>query len=233
MNVNLAEAERRLGVSFRDKALLQMAFTHRSFLNEARRPGLQHNERLEFLGDAVIEIVVTEYLYKTRDGSEGELTAIRAALVCADMLTRIAQEFGFDDFLLLSRGEAQDKGRGRILILASTFEAFVGALYLDQGHEAATEFLKRILLSRLNEVIEKKLYRDAKNDFQDITQETSGSTPTYQVLRAWGPDHDKTFTVGVFLDNRLVGKGTGKSKREAETTAAKIALEREFPERVK
>lgn len=233
MNVNFAEAEQRLGVSFRDKALLQMAFTHRSFLNEARQPGLHHNERLEFLGDAVIEIVVTEYLYTTRDGSEGELTEMRKGFVCTDMLARVAQELGFDDCLLLSRGEAQDKGRARTSILADTFEAFVGALYLDQGYKAATEFLKRVLLSRLEEVLGEKLYRDAKSDLQDISQETLGITPTYHVLRAWGPDHDKTFVVGAFLNDRLAGKGTGKKKQEAETMAAKVALEREFPERVK
>lgn len=217
--------EKRLGLKFKNKDLLVQAFCHRSYLNE--RPGfhLSHNERLEFLGDAVLELVVTKYLYeKYPEKPEGELTSWRAALVNAKMLSRVAKELGFNDFLLLSKGEAKETGKARQYILANTFEALIGAIYLDQGLEKAIEFIKLNLISYLPEVIEKGLFKDAKSRFQEEAQERRGITPSYRVLGEWGPDHAKKFIVGVFLDKEKIAEGKGSSKQEAEEEAAKNAL---------
>jgi ribonuclease-3 len=217
--------ENKLKTQFKDKKLLTQAFVHRSYLNENPESGLQHNERLEFLGDAVLELVITEHLYKEHpDKPEGELTNWRAALVNARMLLTVAEELGFNEFLLLSRGEAKELGKARQYILANTFESFVGALYLDAGYNACDKFISTCLLPRLPEIIDKKLYKDAKSHFQEEAQERVGVTPNYKVLKEWGPDHQKKFTVGVFINNEKAAEGDGSSKQEAEEEAAKAAL---------
>jgi len=217
--------EKKLGTIFRDKNLLKQAFVHRSYLNENPELGLEQNERLEFLGDAVLELVVTEHLYKKfPKNAEGELTNWRASLVNAKILSTLAEELGFNNFLLLSRGEAKELGKARQYILANTFEAFVGALYLDSGYDEADIFIKNCLLPKLPEIIEKKLYKDAKSHFQEEAQEKVGVTPAYKVTKEWGPDHKKKFTVGVYLEDEKVAEGEGSSKQEAEEEAAKQAL---------
>lgn len=217
--------EKKLGLAFRDKDLLTQAFVHRSYLNENPDFHLDQNERLEFLGDAVLELVITEYLYKQYpDKAEGELTNWRAALVNAKMLTSVAESLGLNDFLLLSRGETKELGKARQYILANTFEALIGAIYLDMGYQATDTFIKSYLLTRLEEVISKKLYKDAKSYFQERAQDVEGITPVYKVVKEWGPDHKKKFTVGVFLKEAFVAEGEGYSKQEAEEEAAKAAL---------
>jgi len=217
--------EKKLGLQFKNKDLLKQAFVHRSYLNENPELGLEQNERLEFLGDAVLELVVTENLYKKfPDKAEGELTNWRAALVNAKILSLLAEELGFNNFLLLSRGETKELGKARQYILANTYESFVGAVYLDSGYDAAEKFIKKYLLTKLPEIIEKKLYKDAKSHFQEEAQEKVGVTPFYKVIKEWGPDHKKKFTVGVLLDDQLIAEGEGFSKQEAEEEAAKEAL---------
>ena len=218
--------EAKLGVKFKNKDLLVQAFCHRSYLNENPQFYLQHNERLEFLGDAVLELVVTEDLYlKYPDKPEGELTNWRAALVNAKMLAERAKKLEFNDFLLLSKGESKETGKARQYILANTFESFVGALYIDQGYKPCKEFIAKCLLPCLPNIIEEGLYKDAKSLFQEQAQEIVGITPTYRVIEERGPDHDKNFTIGVFLDDELIAKGDGSSKQEGEEDAAKHALE--------
>lgn len=219
-----SELEEKLKVDFKDKNLLQTALTHRSYLNENPSWHLPQNERLEFLGDAVLELVVTRYLYLNFENPEGELTSYRAALVNSIMLADVAAALELGDFLLLSRGEAKDEGKARMYILANTFEAIVGAIYLDQGYEGAAEFIGRVLLTRMNDVLEKKLYRDAKSYFQERAQDIAGVTPTYEVLKEWGPDHAKNFVVGVYIGEELVAEGEGSSKQEAQQDAAEKGL---------
>lgn len=216
--------EQRLGIQVKNKAFFQEALIHRSYLNEHRGCTSSHNERLEFLGDAVLELVVTENLFHTYDRPEGEMTAWRAALVNGDMLARIGQSLGVDDFLLMSRGEAKDTGRARQYIVANAMEAIIGALYLDQGYEAARVFITTHILSHLPEVLDQKLYADAKSFFQEKAQEHFGVTPTYRVLKEWGPDHDRHFVAGVFVGEELIAEGEGISKQEAQRAAAKQAL---------
>ena len=215
----------RIGVAFNEQRLLETAFTHRSYLNENRRPGAEHNERLEFLGDAVLELVVTEFLYaKYPQKPEGDLTAYRAALVNTQSISDAAQQLGMNDFLLLSRGEAKDTGRARQIILANAFEALIGAIYLDQGYEMAKDFIGKQLFHKTDEVVEQRLWQDAKSRFQEIAQEKLGITPTYQLLSQTGPDHDKRFTVGAYVGGEKVASGEGRSKQEAEQAAAEKAL---------
>lgn len=222
---DFSELEKRLDVKFKDKDFLTQAFCHRSYLNENPDFYLENNERLEFLGDAVLELVITEHLYKKYPKKpEGELTNWRASLVNAKILSEIAKELDFNDFLLLSRGEAKETGKARQYILANAFEAFIGALYLDQGYKPCQEFLKKNLIKRLSEIIEKGLFKDAKSYFQEKAQEVTGITPTYSVLEEWGPDHAKNFTIGVYVGKELVAKGKGSSKQEAEEAAAKEGL---------
>ena len=219
--------EQRIGVEFTNKDLLTQAFVHRSYLNENPDFPLFHNERLEFLGDAVLELIVTDYLYASYpDKPEGELTSWRAALVNAKMLALIAREIELNDFLLLSRGEKKEMGKARDYILANTFEALMGAIYLDRGIEKAREFVKRFLLPKISVVQEERLFQDAKSRFQEVAQEKTGVTPVYKLLQETGPDHAKHFTIGAFLNQELVGQGEGSSKQEAEERAAKIALEK-------
>lgn len=223
---NLNKLEKNLGITFKDKNLLQQAFVHRSYLNEHPKCGLEHNERLEFLGDAILELVVTVYLYKNYPNPEGELTTWRAALVNSKMLAKIANDLGFNDFLLLSKGETRDTGRARQFILANTFEALVGAAYLDQGLEKTREFIEKNLLKELPAILEKKLYHDPKSRFQEGAQDKMGITPTYEVLGESGPDHAKNFTVGVFLGEKMIAKGEGPSKQTAQEKAAKAGIEK-------
>ncbi len=219
--------EKKLNLKFKNKNLLIQAFTHRSYLNEHPDFIVEHNERLEFLGDAVLELVVTEYLFKNYPKrKEGELSWWRAALVNSEFLAEIARELNFSDFLLLSRGEAKETGKGKVSILANTFEAFIGALYLDQGYQKVKSFIKKNLMVKLPEIIKNNLYKNAKSQLQELIQEKINITPIYKVLNEWGPDHCKHFTVGVFLENKLIGKGEGSSKQEGEIKAAKDALER-------
>lgn len=220
----ISSLESALGAVFLNKDLLHTALTHRSYVNENPDWHLPHNERLEFLGDAVLELVVTRYLYLNFENPEGDLTSYRAALVNSQMLSAVSGELGVNDFLLLSKGEAKDMGKARMYILANAFEAIVGAIYLDQGYDAASGFIERTILSRMQDVLDKKLYRDAKSFFQEKAQEIDGVTPTYKVTREWGPDHDKHFVVGVYLGEELVAEGEGSSKQIAQQDAAEKGL---------
>ena len=226
MQNNLQSFEESIGISFADAALLRQAFTHRSYLNEHRGEVAGHNERLEFLGDAVLELISTHFLYeKFPEQDEGELTAYRAALVNAITCAEVANDLHMNDYLLLSRGEAKDQGRARQVLLANAFEALVGALYLDQGYDAARGFIERNLFPKIDDIVKKKLWRDAKSAFQEKAQDAEGVTPHYAVIRETGPDHDKQFVVGVYIKEALVAQGNGKSKQEAEQDAARLALE--------
>lgn len=226
MNTDFGTFEGAVGAVFKDKELLRRAFTHRSYLNEHREEGFEHNERLEFLGDAVLELVATRHLYERfPEKNEGELTALRSALVNTNTLSEAASSLSMNDYLLLSRGEAKDTGRARAFLLANTFESVVGALYLDQGYEAAGAFIEKNLFPKIEEILEKRLWQDAKSHFQEKVQEEDGVTPTYAVIRETGPDHDKKFIVGAYVRGVLIGQGEGKSKQEAETDAARVALE--------
>jgi ribonuclease III len=217
----------QLGLSFKNPNLFIEALTHRSYLNEHREYGGSHNERLEFLGDAVLELAATDFLFKKfTTKPEGELTSYRAALVNTISLSETARAIGMNDFLLLSKGEAKDTGRARDVILADAFEAIIGALYLDAGYAAAEAFIEKHLCSKIDEVIEKRSYQDAKSRFQEAAQEKRGITPLYETQTEVGPDHDKRFTVGVFVGNEEIAKGEGKSKQEAEQDAARVALEK-------
>lgn len=225
--MDFTDAEKKIGVIFKDKELLKQAFTHRSYLNENKNTNLEHNERLEFLGDAVLELVSTDYLFaKYPKKPEGELTALRSALVNSVMLATISTELDFNKHLLLSRGEAKDMGRARQYILANTFESVVGAIYLDGGYEEAKKFIEHVLMPKTKEIEEKRLWVDAKSFFQEKAQEKTGITPAYKTHKEHGPDHDKEFTVGLYLGDMLVAEGRGKSKQEAETDAAKNGLEK-------
>jgi ribonuclease III len=225
MEEKFSKLEKEIGVEFEDKNLLVQAFCHRSYLNENPDFILGQNERLEFLGDAVLELVVTNYLYlQYPENSEGELTSWRAALVNTKEIADTAENLQFQDFLLLSKGENRENGRARLCILANTFEAFIGALYLDRGYHVAEEFIKKNLIVKLSRIIELGLYRDSKSELQERTQEEVAITPSYNVLDESGPDHQKYFKIGVFLNDILIGEGEGWSKKEAEEEAAKEAL---------
>ncbi|MEK7535952.1 MAG: ribonuclease III [Patescibacteria group bacterium] len=221
----LEKFQEKIKYKFRNSDLLTQAFTHRSYLNENKSFKLAHNERLEFLGDAVLELVSTEYLYeKYPKKSEGKLTSVRAALVNTVSLAGVAKGLDIDSHLLLSKGEAKDRGRARGVILANAFEALVGAIYLDGGYKPALKFLKEVLLEKADEVVAKNLWQDPKSVLQEKAQDTEGVTPVYKTIKEVGPDHAKTFTVGVYFGTKLIAKGTGQSKQEAETEAAKLAL---------
>jgi len=218
--------EKKIGVTFKDKALLASAFMHRSYLNENARVGVPHNERLEFLGDAVLELAVTDYLFnKYKDKTEGDLTAYRSALVNAITLAEVATEIDAGAYLLLSRGESKDKGRARQYILANTFEAIIGAIYLDRGFETVEKFIADTLYDRIEDIVENKLWRDPKSLVQEMAQEEQGVTPSYNVISESGPDHDKSFLVGIFFGKERIAEGKGRSKQEAEAEAARRALE--------
>ncbi|HYV33648.1 MAG TPA: ribonuclease III [Candidatus Limnocylindria bacterium] len=220
------ELEAILGIKIKNSDLYLSAFTHRSYLNENRGFALPHNERLEFLGDAVLELAATEYLYKNYPHPEGELTNFRSALVNYKMLSDIAKDLGFEKFLLMSRGEAKDIGRARQVILANCIEAVIGAMYLDLGYKETEEFVIKKILVELPKVIEGGSYVDPKSKLQEIIQEKRGVTPTYGVISETGPDHNKQFVVGAFVSQDEVGRGTGPSKQEAELSAAQDALKK-------
>ena len=217
--------EKKTEIVFKDKDLLMQAFIHRSYINENPSTNLSHNERLEFLGDAVLELIVTDFLYKKYPSyTEGELTALRSALVNAVIISEIASGVGMNDYLLLSKGEAKDNGKARQYILANTYEAYIGALYLDQGIEMVDKFIHKTLLPKTEEIVIKKLWRDAKSLVQEKAQEFVNFTPAYKVLHESGPDHDKHFTVGIYFGPNLIAEGKGQSKQEAEQKAAEAAL---------
>jgi len=219
---DLKKIEKELGVVFKNKDLLKQSLVHRSYLNEHSDFELDHNERLEFLGDAVLEIVVTEFLYfKFPAKPEGDLTNLRASLVNAKMLSHVAQGLDIDDDLYLSRGESKDKNsKARQYILADAVEAIIGSIFLDQGMRAAKKFIKNKILCNLDDVIEQQLYLDPKSTFQEKSQETHGITPHYNVMSESGPDHDKIFTIGLYIGEDFIAQGKGNSKQEAQVEAA-------------
>jgi len=222
--MDLSPLEQELGYKFKNSDLLVQSLTHRSYLNENPGFKLDHNERLEFLGDAVLELVVTDHLYHHYNLPEGELTNLRAAVVRGETLSLVAHELRLEKFLLLSKGEAKDTGKARNYILANAVEAVIGALYLDGGYVAARQLINRVIISRLEKVVAAGLHIDNKSRFQELAQEKFHLTPNYKVLNETGLDHAKQFTVGVFVGSKKMGEGTGTSKQEAQQHAAKEAL---------
>ncbi|OGE88439.1 MAG: ribonuclease III [Candidatus Doudnabacteria bacterium RIFCSPLOWO2_02_FULL_49_13] len=222
--MDLTNLETKIKVQFKDRNLLQSALTHRSYLNENRKWPLAHNERLEFLGDAVLELITTEYLYRNFPNPEGELTNLRSALVNYKMLSEIASELGLDNYILLSKGEAKDTGRARQVILANAMEALIGAMYMDSGFEVTRGFITEFVIQQLEKILSDGKVLDPKSKFQELTQEKLGVTPNYKVLAEWGPDHNKNFEVGVFVNDRQIASGVGSSKQEGEIAAAENGL---------
>jgi ribonuclease-3 len=224
--VNVKELAKALGIATENPAFFQEALTHRSYLNENREHPYPHNERLEFLGDAVLELAITQALFeKYPQKPEGELTNLRAALVNGEMLGNIGKTLGLDTFLLMSRGEAKDTGRARNYLVANAMEAVIGALYQDQGFEGAKTFIENHVWSQLETVIAEGLYTDAKSYFQEKAQQHTAVTPSYRIIKEWGPDHDRHFVAGVYIEDELIAEGEGISKQEAQRAAAKNALE--------
>ncbi|MFA6296925.1 MAG: ribonuclease III [Patescibacteria group bacterium] len=227
MDKDFTQLEKNIGIKFNNIKLLNQALVHRSYLNENTSFPLDNNERLEFLGDAVLELVVTQHLYNNFTNPEGDLTNWRSALVNTNMISKHAKELGYDDFLYLSRGEAKDIGKARDVILANAFEAVIGAIYLDQGWDVAKDFIEKHIIAELKKILDEKLYIDPKSRLQEEIQDALKVTPTYQVLKEWGPDHARKFKIGVYLEKKLLGEGEGDSKQEAQVNAAKNAIERE------
>lgn len=224
---NFKNLEKKLGVNFRNADLLLEALTHRSYLNERPSWRLPHNERLEYLGDAVLELLVSEELFKKfADWPEGQMTLIRAALVNYQMLARVAEEIELQNFILMSRGESRDTGRAREVILANAIEAVIGAVYLDQGLVTTREVVKKFVLEHLEEILKTKSYKDSKSELQELIQEELKLTPTYKVLEESGPAHNRLFKIGVYFGDKLIAEGSGLSKQEGELEAAKNALEK-------
>lgn len=221
---SLGKLEKILEVHFKNQNLLKIALTHRSYLNEHPEFLKEHNERLEFLGDSVLELLVSEYLYEKFQKPEGEMTNLRAALVNSEILGKIAKKLKIEDYLFLSKGEAKDINRARMALLANALEAIIGAIYLDQGMEKARSFVKKNILILLPDILKKKIIKDPKTQFQEIAQERFSITPHYKVLREWGPDHEKRFLIGLYLNKKIITKGEGFSKQEAEEKAANKAL---------
>jgi len=216
---------KKIGIKFEDESLLDKAFIHRSYLNEHRKEGIESNERLEFLGDAVLELIATRYLFNKHPGkAEGELTNLRSALVQGRHLAEVSKTMDLGKYLYLSNGEENSGGREKNYILANTLEAVIGAIYLDQGFEKASEFVNKFILSRLDEIIEKNLFADPKSTLQEFVQERFEKTPTYSILSEEGPDHEKEFEAGVYIDEKLISSGKGSSKQKAESSAAENAL---------
>ncbi|MCK5332341.1 ribonuclease III [Candidatus Parcubacteria bacterium] len=221
----LEKLEEKIGVKFINKDLLQQSLVHRSYINEHKNFELDQNERLEFLGDAVLELVTTEFLYNRFSNPEGELTNYRAALVNRKMLAKISIEIGLDEYLLMSKGESKDTGRARQYIIANALEAVIGAIYLDQGYDQSKKFIEKYFLSKMDDILEEKSYQDPKSTFQEVAQDKVGVTPSYKVIREWGPDHDKHFLIGVFLGEEKIAEGEGISKQAAQRKAAENGLE--------
>ncbi len=225
MQKSINEFEEIIGLEFNDKNLLLQSLTHRSYINENRALKNGHNERLEFLGDAVLELVITDYLYQEYpEKNEGDLTSIRSALVNAQTCADVAKNININDYLLLSRGEAKDTGRARQYILANALEAVIGAIYLDSGYDKAKDFILRFITPMTQKIIDDELWIDAKSKFQEKAQDKVGITPSYKTLKETGPDHDKKFTVGVYIGDEKVAEGEGDSKQDAEQSAARHAL---------
>lgn len=225
MQPDLKEFQKQIGINFKDEKMLTQAFVHRSYINENRNSGLSHNERLEFLGDAVLELVITDFLYKKyTNKAEGEMTAYRSALVNADTCASIATKLGMGNYLLLSKGESKDTGRARQYILANALEALIGAIYIDQGMEKAHEFIENNFTPMIEQIISEGSHVDSKSLFQEKAQEFEGITPSYKTIKESGPDHEKKFTVGVYIGKDLIATGEGESKQDAEQEAAKVAL---------
>lgn len=223
----ITQLEKIIGFKFDNRDLLTQAIVHRSYLNEHPDFKLDHNERLEFLGDAVLELAVTEYLYQNFQNPEGELTNWRASLVNGDSLADVGKGLGIEEFILMSRGESRDKNsKARMYILANAMEAIIGAIYLEHGFAAAQKFISKNIIVKLDDILKKKLYIDPKSNFQEKAQEKAGITPNYKVISSHGPDHAKIFKVGVYLDKELVATGEGSSKQEAQIQAAHNALEK-------
>jgi ribonuclease-3 len=224
---DFSSLEKKLKVKFKNQDLLKQAFVHRSYINENPGFKLTHNERLEFLGDAALELTVTEYLYQNYPNPEGELTNWRASLVNSQMLAKLAKKFGLEDYLYLSKGEAKDtNSKARNYILANAFESLIGAIYLDRGYKVTKQFVSEFLIPELPHILSNQLYLDPKSKFQEIAQEKLGITPTYKVLKESGPDHAKKFQIGVYLDKELVATSTGDSKQEGQVKAASRGLQK-------
>ncbi len=224
--LDLKYLEKKIDIVFKNKNLLQEALTHRSYLNENSSWETSHNERLEFLGDAVLELAVTENLFsRFSEYTEGQLTSLRAALVNYQAIAEVARNLNLEEFILLSRGEAKDTGRAREVILANAMEAVIGAIYLDSGYQGVKKIIDQFIVDPyLNQIIKNGLYKDPKSQLQEIAQERLKLTPTYQILEEWGPDHKKIFKMGVYFENKLIAEGEGYSKQEAEIEAARNAL---------
>ena len=225
--MDFSKLESQIKIKFQNPDLLQTALTHRSYLNENRSYPLPQNERLEFLGDAVLELVATEYLYRNFPNPEGELTNFRSALVNYRLLAQIAKEIGIEDFILLSHGESKDTGRARQVILANALEALIGAIYLDSGIINSEKFIQEFVLTKLPEIIREQAYLDPKSRLQEVIQDRMAITPVYKVISESGPDHAKNFVIGVYVGDRLIGEGAGPSKQDSEVEAAKNALEKQ------
>jgi len=223
-NQKLKDLAKKLNLSFKNFKFLQEALTHRSYLNENRQHKLPHNERLEFLGDAVLELSVTDHLFKNYKNPEGELTSWRAALVNGEMLASVAKEIELDDFILMSKGEKKDTGKARNYILANAMEALIGSIYLDGGFAKADKFIQKHIIVKLPGIIKNKSYLDPKSYFQEKAQEVAQVTPHYELVKEWGPDHDKKFKVAVFLKDEKIAEGEGESKQEAQRNAAEEGL---------
>jgi len=225
------EIQKILQVEFGNVDLYREAFTHRSYLNEHKKHDIAHNERLEFLGDAVLELVVTDYLFRNFQNPEGEMTAWRSALVKTESLADVAERLQLGQFLMMSRGEAKSGGRTREALLANMVEAIIGALYLDKGYDEAAKFISDHIISALEGILKEGTWIDAKSQFQELTQEKEGITPHYELIREEGPDHEKIFTIGVYVGDRLCGEGQGNSKQSAQQAAATAALKAYKPKR--
>jgi ribonuclease-3 len=225
----LQEFQDRIDIHFTDISLLERAFIHRSYLNEHPRLGLEHNERIEFLGDAVLELVVTDFLYRKYPNPEGDLTNWRSALVKTESLAAVAEQLNIAEYFKLSRGEAKGNARSHALISANAVEAIIGATYLDQGYDVAKKFISEHIISRLPEILETGTWMDPKSKFQELAQDRFGLTPNYKVMDEAGPDHDKIFTIGVYVGDTLYGKGSGSSKQAGQQEAAAAALSKLIP----
>ena len=228
MSDKYQQFQEALGLSFNDHELLEQAFTHRSYINENKGAELAHNERLEFLGDAVLELVVTDFLFKKYNTvPEGTLTAYRSALVRTESISAAARKMGMNDLLKLSKGEAQDEGKARDYILANTFEAFIGAVYLDLGYDAANDVITHNLTETIETIVKEGTWRDAKSYVQEKAQEVYSETPRYELVSAEGPDHDKNFVMAIYFGDKKIAEGSGNSKQKAQQMAADTAIQKE------
>lgn len=217
-------AKQKLGFEYNDIQLLITALTHRSYVNEHKKSVSEHNERLEFLGDAVLELVTTDYLYRNYAEPEGILTSWRAALVRTESIGAAGQLLGYEPLIRMSKGEKHGSERARLQILANAFEATIGSIYLDQGYDRASEFIYKHILSKLETILKEGTWRDPKSHLQEVSQQIDGATPVYKVINEEGPDHDKVFTLGAYVNGTLMGKGVGPSKQSAQQQAARASL---------